>query len=126
MNALLSRLQTLSCCRWPVPLTQGGFSSEGFTVILGAKGKSHPRGTCISSACMGSCAAEAAVVFSHHCRHKIMTHFTGPSNQNCVYLNCSVFLLVDFTKYTLISEAYKCKQIVPVYFLSEYSTSYHC
>lgn len=99
--------RTLSCCHWPVPLTQGSFNGESFTAILSAQGKSHPWVICwlfasasISSVCTGSYVAEAAAVFSHHSRHKIMSHFTGPSNQNCVYLNCSLFFLsVDFTKY---------------------------
>lgn len=45
----------------------------------------------ISSVYMGSCAAEAAAVFSHCSRHKIMSHFSGPSKQSWVYLNCSLF-----------------------------------
>lgn len=60
----------------------------------------------------------SAAVFSHQSRHKIMSQFAGPSNQNCVYLNSSLFFLsVHFTKYTWISKVNRCKQIVPVYFL---------
>jgi len=118
--------RTLSCCRWPVLLAQGRCNGEGFTAILGAKGTRHPwvivcqlfASASVSSVCMGSYVAEAAAVFSHHSRDKMMSHFTGPSNQNCMYLNCSlVFLPVDFTKYRWISEAYKCKQTMSVSFL---------
>lgn len=58
---------------------------------------SHPHplsaSASISSEYMDLHAPGAAALCSHQSRHKIMSQFAGPSNQNCVYLNSSLFFL---------------------------------